>query len=305
MLDPDTFLTTLYVLIDDYCKQLPTDASFGPAASLSRSEVVTLAAFGQWGHFRSERAFYRYARHHLRAAFPRLPDRSQFNRLLRRQADTIVACCGALQAVLERVALFEAVDSTGVRTRNAKRRGCGWLPGQADIGWSNRLGWYEGFHVLLACTPDGVLTGFCFGPASTKDQLLAETFFAVRHRPDPRLPSAGTPTSTLYLTDTGFEGRDCQRRWQQAYGATVLSQPHRRRFPQLAGTRRWLAGLRQIVETVSEKLHDSFRLDVERPHALPGFQARLAAMALLHNFCIWLNRQAGRPSLAFADLIDW
>src|SRR5258707_816231 len=26
-------------------------------------------------------------------------------------------------------------------------RGTGWLAGQVDIGWSNRLGWYEGFHL--------------------------------------------------------------------------------------------------------------------------------------------------------------
>jgi len=31
----------------------------------------------------------------------------------------------------------------------------------------------------------------------------------------------------------------------------------------------------------------------------------LAAKVALHNFCIWLNRQLGRPDLAFADLIDW
>jgi len=25
----------------------------------------------------------------------------------------------------------------------------------------------------------------------------------------------------------------------------------------------------------------------------------------LHNFCIWLNEQLGRPWLAFADLLGW
>jgi hypothetical protein len=26
---------------------------------------------------------------------------------------------------------------------------------------------------------------------------------------------------------------------------------------------------------------------------------------VLHNFCLWLNEQFGRPHLAFAELIDW
>jgi hypothetical protein len=53
--------------------------------------------------------------------------------------------------------------------------------GLADIGWSNCLRWYEGFHLLTAVTPVGVMTGF--GPASSKDQPLAETYFALRHHP--------------------------------------------------------------------------------------------------------------------------
>jgi hypothetical protein len=69
--------------------------------------------------------------------------------------------------------------------------------------------------------------------------------------------------------------------------------------------RRWLAGVRQIVETVYEKLWHTFRLDRDRPHDLSGFQARLAAKIALHNFCIWLNGQLGRPRLAFADLVAW
>ena len=53
---------------------------------------------------------------------------------------------------------YEALDSSGIPPRDAKRRGAGWLPGLADIGWSNRLGWYEGVHLLLAVNPVGVIT---------------------------------------------------------------------------------------------------------------------------------------------------
>jgi hypothetical protein len=69
--------------------------------------------------------------------------------------------------------------------------------------------------------------------------------------------------------------------------------------------RRRAAGVRQIVEAVYEKVHHTFGLSRERPHDLTGFQARLAARMALHNFCIWFNEQLSRPSLAFADLVDW
>jgi hypothetical protein len=60
-----------------------------------------------------------------------------------------------------------------------------------------------------------------------------------------------------------------------------------------------------MVETVYAQLSHTFRLDRERPHALGGFQARLAAKIAFHNVCIWFNEQLGRPRLAFTDLVDW
>ena len=89
MLDMDTFLTALYVITDDFCQSHCQRRHPGPDASLCESEVVTLAIFARWSRFTSERDFYRYAEGHLRGAFPTLPDRSQFNRLVRFYADDI------------------------------------------------------------------------------------------------------------------------------------------------------------------------------------------------------------------------
>ena len=69
--------------------------------------------------------------------------------------------------------------------------------------------------------------------------------------------------------------------------------------------RRWLAGIRQIVESVYDKLFNTFGLWRERPHELEGLRSRLAARVALHNFCIWLNEELGRPRLAFAHLLGW
>lgn len=309
MLTPDTFLLLLYVAVDDFCKTHRAPQGHpGPSSGLSESEVVTLSIYAQWRQFKSERAFYRHAVRHLRTAFPRLPERSQFNRLVRSHQDAITAFFLSLAGRLAPdAAPYEALDGTGVVIRNAKRRGEGWLAGQADIGYSNRLGWYEGFYLLGSVTPEGVLTGFGVGPASTKDQTMAETFFAARAHAEPRLASVGCTHPDRYVTDKGFEGETRHQQWAQAYGAVVVCAPKRntkkRRWPK--ALRRWVASIRQIVETVNECLHGTFRLDSERPHALAGFQARLAATCALHNFCIGLNRQLGRPSLAFADLVGW
>ena len=64
MIDLDSFLVSLYVLVDDWWKaSRPPNAprKHGRPALLSESEVLTLAILAQWPRFRSERDFWRFA----------------------------------------------------------------------------------------------------------------------------------------------------------------------------------------------------------------------------------------------------
>ena len=308
MVDLDTFVTWLYVTVDELCKAHlpPAPPPPGRRPSLAPSEVITLGILGQWACFRSERAFYRYADRHLRAAFPQLPHRAQCNRLLRAQQDAITRfALGIARELAAPHAPYEVLDCTAARTRNAKRRGHGWLVGQAAIGYSNRLGWYEGLKLLLAVTPTGVITGWGCGAANADDRALAATLFALRDQPDARLRSVGQASRDDYLADAGFFSSRQQRLWAEELGVEVLAKPQGKRHAWPTPMRRLHTSLRQIVETVNDCLLETFRLDHDRPHHLRGFQARLAAKIALHNFCIWLNRTLGRPSLATADLIAW
>ena len=135
MVDVDTFLTTLYVMVDDFCHSHPPKKRPGPKASLSESEVITLAIFARWGRFCGERDFYRYARRRLHDAFPTLPGEasSQFNRLVRSCVGLIeeVALHLALMPNGRGVACYEALDTSAMPVRDAKRRGEGWLAGYA------------------------------------------------------------------------------------------------------------------------------------------------------------------------------
>ena len=136
---------------------------------------------------------------------------------------------------------------------------------------------------------------------------LAETFFAVRARPNRRLISVGSVCSGPYVADKGFEGDrkppPVARTLRGARHPSAQTQLPQASWPKRL--RRWVAGIRQIVETVYDKLFNTFGLWRERPHELQGLRARLAARVALHNFCIWLNEQLGRPRLAFADLLGW
>ena len=308
MVDMNTFLTALYVMVDDFCKsRLPTERRPGPKASLCRSEVVTLAIFSQWYRFRSERDFYRMAQARLRGAFPTLPHRAQFNRLARRHREATVAFSLYLvERMQAREVAYEILDTTGVPVRNVKRRGRSWLAGEANIGWCTRLGWFYGFRLLISVTPDGVITGFGFAEGSAKEQPMTETLLALRNQARPAIPSVGKPALGYYVADQGFAGDKTHERWRILYGGDVISEPQvnsKTVWPK--ELRRWLHSIRQLVETVYSWQMDFFRLDKIRSHDITGFHASIAAKVALHNFSIWLNKRAGRPLLAFADLLGW
>ncbi|MDQ3942614.1 MAG: hypothetical protein M3254_05875 [Actinomycetota bacterium] len=65
-----------------------------------------------------------------------MPDRSQFNRLVRWRVGLIeeVALHLALMQNTRGDACYEALDTSAMPVRDAKRRGEGWLAGYADIG---------------------------------------------------------------------------------------------------------------------------------------------------------------------------
>jgi hypothetical protein len=226
MVDVDTFLTAVYVIVDDIVCELPVPMQPGPAPALSRSEVVTLALFAQWRRFGGERAFYRYAERHLRPLFPRLPHRSQYNRLLRRCHDVLVAVGHQLATRLDALrCAYEVLDSTGVRTRNSQRRGRGWLAGLAAKGWCSRLGYFHGVTLLTCVTPQGAITGYGLSVTTTSEQARADTFLAARHTPHPALPEVGT--SACGLRHLPGRQRLCGARLGAALGAGLCGvRPH-------------------------------------------------------------------------------
>lgn len=322
-LDGDAFLVQMYVLLDDFCLAAGPQGGArlvaqcrggrGPAPSLSASELVCLCLLGQHRRWPSERAFYAWAQRHLAGHFPRLPDRSQFLRQARRHYPLLAACQQHLAAIGGAAgAAYQALDATAVPVRALTRRGTGWLAGQANVGHSSRCGTFNGFQLLAAVTPTGLLTGFALAPASTNERPLADDFLRARHAQHPAVPCVGRRWhGGIYLGDKGF----CafRTRWPalaRDTGQHVLAAPPRtataaRRWS--PDWRLWLARRRQIVETVFDKLHHEFNLSAARarPHEVGSLPARIAAKCSLHNLLICINLNLGRPPLAFADLFPF
>jgi len=295
-MDLDSFLVSLYVLVDDWWQAGHGRAPRRPGrpALLTDPEVLTLAILAQWPRFRSERDFWRFASSHLRPYFPMLCSQSQLNRRIRALEPEIRALQQAFARDLaEPSAAYRVMDTTLVpaivRVRASRK---GLFAGQASFGRSaSKTEWVYGFKVALVVDSDGVITAFGLAPASSDERPIGDALIASdRH--------------DAYLADKGFTGIEWERRWMELYGALVAATPYdnsRRAWSE--ADRRWAAGKRQIIEGVIYQLKDFFSLESHRAKTLQGLLARLAAKVAAYTCAQRLNDSLGRPIRQLADLL--
>ena len=187
MVDVATFLTPLSVMVEAFCKtSLPPACHPGPQATLSRSEGMTWALCGPWQGFGRARGFSRDAQRHLRAVFPQGPSRAPCHRQMRQQPEALRAFCLPLVQLLATPrCASDALDSSGLPTREAKRRGAGWgCPGWPIL--AGAPGW-AGMTAARSCWRSIRWGG---GPVGAVGQHAPKP----NRGPRPALPCAVPPT---------------------------------------------------------------------------------------------------------------
>ena len=295
-MDLDSFLVSLYVLVDDWWQAECGRAPRGPGrpALLADAEVLTLAILAQWPRFRSERDFWRFADAHLRPYFPNLCTQSQLNRRIRALEPELRALQSAfIRELTEPSAVYRVLDTTLipaiVRVRASRK---GLFCGQASFGRSaSKTEWVYGFKVALVVDPEGVITAFGLAPAASDERPIGDALVA-RDRHE------------VYLADKGFMGVEWERRWLKEYRALVAATPKnasRRAWPKK--DRRWAAGKRQIIEGVICQLKDFFGLERHRAKTLGGLLTRLGAKVAAYTCGQRINHSLGRPLRHLADLL--
>jgi hypothetical protein len=220
-----------YVLADDFCKtEVPPARGPGPAAARDRAAGLTLAIFGQWSQLPAAAACFRWATTPRRPLVPTRPSRPQFNRMLRRAPAALTAC--------------------------ARARGQG-VTGDDD-------------------DPDEAIDGTGRPPHHAKRRGAGGRAGGADIGQCPRLGwdvvrGVGKPVRDREGADRGGSGKACQARGATADGASVV------RAPPTGSTRAWatpwktwLAGLRQVMEPVNDRLRASRGVAHARPHARRG-----------------------------------
>ena len=340
-MDLDTFLTTLYVLVDDWYKQasaLEKPQMGGARPRMSDSELLTVAVAGQWRKgvpWSSERGVVRYMQTQGRGWFPQMVGRSDFNARVRRLWGGLIRL---QQVVADALAtpsdVYECVDCLPLPAYTlgqALRESHHWL-NESTLGTGgNQQGWYWGDKWLVAVAPSGAITGWLVGTAQMNDRWLLEGLLTARAGqpqlvgpgPNPhesrrhraQVPRAGhlggwaavgRATAAAYLADRGFNGERWRKHWQRQAQAEVVTIPPANAPLFQTWCRAdalWHAHHRQNIETAFTLLDGVFEVKQLAAHSRWGQYTRLAAKAAAYNIGLFINRLLGRPSGALKTLL--
>ncbi len=289
----DTFVTALYVKIDDALRIRPElrqwRPSVGLAPKLSDAELLTLAVLQALLGFTSETRFLRHAKGHLGPWFPYIPHQSGYNKRLRKAE-------GQLRAIIRLLALDTeywdddtwVMDSTPVecgRSRPTALRSD--LAGWASYGYcASHSRWFWGLRLHLVCTPAGLPITFALANPKIDEREVARDLFEA----EPTLLRRGQ----RILADKGYRSREFEV-FLASHGVELVRPVHK--SDRGRANSPLLKPLRQLIESVNATLKTQLDLERHGGRTPGGVMTRVLQRLLALTAAIWHNAQTGQRPL--------
>ena len=266
----------------------------GAKPEFSDSEVITLLLAMDYLPFPGERQFWAFICANCLPLFPKLINRSQFNRRvrdlrllveeLRRYWLTDLGALTATQLLLD----TKPVPVLGYKRSKTHSD----FAGRAAYGvCASRNLKYFGFKLVLLCTLEGIPVAFELVPANTDERAAAEEVLAYVWNCD------------IY-SDKGFIGEEWQQEQRDWRGNRIWTTKRVNQKEQNdPALDRWLNSIRERIEGVFNEIQNTGR-NLERLLAktMRGLCARLTAKMASHALKAVLRRFWGIDVQTFSTL---
>lgn len=299
--DFDDFCTWVYVIVDDIWQQItPLFKRPGPMPEVSDSELITMALVGECRGWHQETELISNWHEH-RDLFPRIPERSRFNRrrrnlmfainLIRKTVLQIMDLAQDNQCVIDSlpvpvVEFYLVPSSTG-----------DWKAHGARFGKvSSKKETIFGYKLHLLITLNGLILDFELAPANAPDLKVGAELLT-------------SHTNLDVVGDKGYISAKVAAQLLRQNNIRLLTLPRRNQKRQLPEVvERLINSVRQIIETVNGQLAGQFNIERTHAHSFWGLCARLYTKLTAHTLCIYINRLLGKPdflqikSLAFPNI---
>lgn len=300
--DIKEFITHIYVYVDDlYKESVPERVRQRPnkdKALLSDSEIITIAVVGEAMGVDSESAWLNYVRKNMKELFPRLCERSRFNRLHRSLywvIDVIRIKLGSkLDFTLDE---YRITDSYPLEVcKFARAYYCTLFKDEnASYGYcASKKVFYFGYKVHMLCTLNGYISDVVLTSASTDDRQALWDLLAGYERP------------LKLIGDKGYLGAHFIRELADERGDILMplqkrneSKPYPKAFTRL------LFKARRRIETSFSQAAQQFNMQRVRAKSLWGLSTRLLSKTLAFNLCFAINffHNQDMPIAKIKDLI--
>lgn len=291
--------TYVYVLVDDLYQTLvaPYDHRPGPDSIFSDSEVITLTLVAELIGMDREKPFLSYVSRNHHSLFPRLPERSRFNRrrrslgeasnTIRRQLKTMLLEWFEPEAYQLTVIDSLPIPVVGFAHALDKHR---WL-GHAAFGHiASKHCTIYGFKLHLLITSDGLILDFVLAPANHHDSLFTQTLLA-------------DTADLVALGDKAYPDTELEAQLRERNDVILLT--HKRANQKLQhppSLNHAIAHFRQMVETVVSQLAGQFHIQTNHAKSMSGLIARLHSKLTAHTLGLYLNLLTGQPIRSLANL---
>ena len=296
MIDAQTLLTIIYVLVDDWYQKYgymfqPNVAGAKP--TFSDSEMLTLLLAMDYFPYPGEQQFLGFIRANHLNLFPKLLDQSQFNRRARRLERLLEEMrrfwVSEMGAIFESTLILDTKPLPVVGYKRSKRHSD--FEGSASYGYcASRKMNYFGYKLVMLSTLAGVPVVYAIVPAHTDEREAAETVLPFVHQCD-------------ILADKGFIGNDWQSDVSRITGNRIFTPKRLNQHQQTpAPFARLLNHFRERIEGVFHQVQNTGR-NLERllRKKVDGFCSHVAAKIASHTLRIFLRQLFGIDVLTFTQ----
>ncbi|HZY57113.1 MAG TPA: IS982 family transposase [Rubrobacteraceae bacterium] len=294
-MDLNTFIVTVFCLVDDWLKEQGRLRQRGPAPKLSDSEVLSMEIVGEFLGIDTDKGLHRYFRNHYGEWFPAL--REVHRTTFWRQAANLWK---AKERLWQTLATFFAPHDPSFALCDslplpvclfARAYRCRRFRGEAAFGKDTLLKQtFYGFRVHVRVCWPGLVSRFCVAPANTHELSVL-----------PELVERTSP-GTL-IGDRNY------------WSPSVKEELAKRRVELLAPYYRWktrdpspersacLSRLRYRIDTVFSQLAGRYSIKRMWARDLWHLANRLLRKVLSHTVAFVLNHRVGNKPLQLSWLL--
>jgi hypothetical protein len=268
----------------------------GPKPEISDLAVIKLIILKHLLGFRHESSFLRFIQNlKLKPFFPRLPERSRFNRRSKALAPVIEMIQFEL---LQRLGADDfkvrIIDTTPLPIVKLARRNQSQIVRKNDlkVGYcSSQKYYYIGLKLSLSVNLEGVPTHFDFHPANNHDLKTL-------------IRDAGKLKGLVLVGDKGYVSQPAKENLKNNYRITVITPKRKNQKDQTQTNEgRRLLRNRKLIERTINQLKDQFNLEKLSAKSLNGFKERVRQIILTYTFGIYFNKQTNRNILSIKSIL--